>query len=86
MKLIYSEKAGKELEEMDKSISDKFRQHLEKLLNMPPRRHLKFGVPYNVEDITKQARMVYELDGDVFYVMRCFKNHKEYKQWYSGFK
>lgn len=71
---------------MDKTLRERFRQHIEKLLNMPPRRHMKFGLPYNVEDVAKQARMAYQIENDFLYVLRCFASHKEYERWYESFK
>jgi len=53
---------------------------------MPPRRHLRFGIPYHVEDVTKQARLVYDIRKDTLYVVHCFATHKEYEKWYKSFK
>lgn len=47
---------------------------------------MKFGVPYHVEDVTRQARLIYEFYGDTLYVIRCFGNHKDYEKWYMSFK
>jgi len=55
-------------------------------MQMPPRRHLRFGLPFNVEDVTKQARLVYEIEEDNFYVLHCFATHKEYEKWFNSYK
>ena len=52
---------------------------------MPPRRHMGFGVPYNVEDVTKQARLVYNENENTLSVIRCFATHKEYEKWYKTY-
>jgi len=86
MEVFFSENAEKELDGMDPQIRELFFKHVEKVRNMPPRRHMKFGLPFNVEDVTKQARMVYHIEEKKLYVLRCFKDHKEYERWYKSFK
>lgn len=88
MEVVFSPKAEKELEVMDRSIALMFIAHTEKLKKMPPRRHMRFGLPFNVESVTKQARMVYDIDhsGNTLTVMHCFQTHKEYERWYNSFK
>lgn len=86
MKIEFSEKAEKELEKMDNSMVKLFFKHAKKVAKMPPRRHMRFGLPFNVEEVTRQARMVYNIEGDTCYVLHCFKNHKEYERWYKSFK
>ncbi len=86
MRIFYREEAVRDLEESDREFRLYFKQHIEKLAKMPPRRHMKFGVPYHVEDVTRQARLVYEIDGNTLYVIRCFARHKDYERWYGSFK
>ena len=86
MKTEFSEKAEKELDEMDKSLRKLFIKHTEKISAMPPRRHMHFDLPFNVEEVTRQARMVYNIEEETCYILRCFKNHKEYERWYKSFK
>jgi len=86
MKVFFSEKAEAELDEMDKSQRKIFIKHAEKIAQIPPKRHLRFGLPFNVEEVTRQARMVYEIKKDACYILRCFKTHKEYERWYKSFK
>ncbi|MEK6843383.1 MAG: hypothetical protein AABY04_02755, partial [Candidatus Micrarchaeota archaeon] len=72
--------------EMDSQIRDLFISHAEKISQMPPRRHMRFGLPVNVENVTKQARLIYQMGENVLYIIRCFETHKEYERWYKSFK
>lgn len=85
MQIVFSEKAETELDEIDNPLKKLFLKHAQKISNMPPKRHLGFGVPCNVEDVTKQARMVYNFKGDTCFILHCFKTHKEYEKWYKQF-
>lgn len=86
MKIVFSETAEKEFDSADQDLRKLFLKHIEKIVSMPPRRHLRFGLPFNVEAVTKQARLVYNIEEDICYVLHCFKNHKEYERWYKSFK
>jgi len=86
MQILYLEEAIRDLEETDPELRLFFRQHIEKMAEMPPRRHLKFGIPYHVEDVTRQARLIYEIDGETPYIVRCFSSHKDYEKWYASYK
>ena len=83
---VFSPNAEVDLDAMDATLRKMFLQHAEKLSKMPPRRHLKFGLPHFVENVTKQARMVYDVEGETLFVLRCFPTHKEYEKWYLRFK
>ncbi|MEA3255542.1 MAG: hypothetical protein U9Q22_06875, partial [Candidatus Altiarchaeota archaeon] len=61
-------------------------KHLRKIQSMPPRRHMKYGIPHHIEEVTKQARVVYRTQSQDIYIIRCFKNHKEYERWYKSYK
>ncbi|MFH1393754.1 MAG: type II toxin-antitoxin system RelE/ParE family toxin [Candidatus Micrarchaeota archaeon] len=86
MQIIFSEKAEKELDSMDQQMRELFLKHIEKVMTLPPRRHMKFGMPFNVDEVTKQARMIYQFEGDDLYILHCFKKHKDYERWYKSFK
>lgn len=86
MNVSFSDQAQKDFDSFDKQLQGFFRSHIDKLCRMPPRRHLKFGLPWHVEDVTKQARLVYNEEGDLLKVVRCFSTHKEYEKWYSSFR
>lgn len=85
MEIIYSEKALKDLESLDKKLQSFFIKHIEKLEKMPPRRRMKYGIPQCVENVTRQARLVYEEGKDTLYIHHCFATHKEYEKWYRSF-
>ena len=86
MKIVFSEKAESELDGIDQGMRKLFMKHAEKIASMPPRRHMRFGLPFNVEEVTKQARIVYNKEGDTCYILHCFASHKEYEKWYKSFK
>ncbi|MFH0714367.1 MAG: hypothetical protein V1847_02100 [Candidatus Diapherotrites archaeon] len=86
MRIVFSEKAEEELDDAEQSLRRLFVKHAEKIASLPPKRHLKFGLPFNVEEVTRQARMVYNFENDDCYILHCFKNHKEYERWYKSFK
>jgi hypothetical protein len=86
MRVIFHEDALRDLRSFDKALRQHFARHIEKLSKMPPRRHMKFGLPYHVENITRQARLVYNERGECLYVIRCFGTHKEYERWYVSFE
>jgi mRNA-degrading endonuclease RelE of RelBE toxin-antitoxin system len=85
MNVEFSEDAEASLDRMDEQLRILFFNHVEKISNIPPRRHMKFGLPYNVEKVTKKARMVYQINDGILYVLRCFQTHKEYERWYKSF-
>ena len=84
MKTI-SKKAEKELDVMEKALRKLFIKHAEKISQMPPKRHLKFGMPFNVEEVTRQARLVYNIEQEKCYILHCFSTHKEYERWYKQY-
>jgi mRNA-degrading endonuclease RelE of RelBE toxin-antitoxin system len=86
MKILFSAKAEKELDDAEESLRKLFFEHAKRVASMPPRRHLRFGLPFNVEEVTKQARIVYSIENGACYILHCFKNHKEYERWYKSFK
>lgn len=86
MKIVYRSEAEVQLDKMDTGIRRLFFKHIEKVTQMPPKRHLRFGIPFNVEEVTHQARLVYEFENDTCYVIRCFSTHKEYERWYKSYK
>ena len=86
MKIVFSKKAEKELDDAEQNLRKLFIKHSEKISLMPPRRHLRFGLPFNVEEVTRQARIVYNTEEGVCFILHCFKTHKEYEKWYKSFK
>ena len=78
MELSFSDYAKKELENLPQDLKVVFLKHLEKIQAMPPRKHMKHGIPFHVENVTKQARIIYDVRGDqtYIYILHCFKSHK----------
>jgi mRNA-degrading endonuclease RelE of RelBE toxin-antitoxin system len=85
MEVRISEKAEKDLDGMDASARKLFIRHIEKISGMPPRRHRRFGLPFNVEEVG-QGRIVYSVEKDSVNILRCFTAHKEYEKWYLSFR
>lgn len=86
MAIIVSEKAEAQLDAMDNELRIKFIKHMDKIQVMPPRRHLQYGLPFNIEDVTRQARLVYSIQDKNITVVRCFATHKDYEKWFKSFK
>lgn len=85
MEVVYSEHATKALFKMSRVQQIEFLGHVEKMMEMPPRKHLRFGHPYNVEKVG-QGRIVYQIEDEVMFITRCFATHKEYEKWYKSLK
>ena len=84
MAVVFLEKGLRDFDALDNSVRILFKKHLQKLLAMPPRRHLGRGLPYFCENVTEQARLVYQMAGEDLLVLHCFATHKEYERWYRG--
>ena len=85
MKVKIQDKAEEDLDKVDNATYDLFNKHIDKITLIPPRRHLKFGMPFSVEEVG-QGRIVYNITKNVLYIIRCFASHKEYEKWYKSFK
>ncbi len=86
MDIQISQKAEDDLDSMDPNLRQIFLKHMEKLNEMPPRRHMRFGLPFFVQDVTRQSRLIYFIKGQVIFILRCFSSHKEYERWYLSFR
>jgi len=86
MKIVFSDRTLKELEVMDHGLRKLFVKHAEKVSLNPQKRHLRFGLLFNVEEVTKQARMVFQIEKETCLILHCFKHHKEYERWFKSFK
>ena len=73
------------MDKMDNAIYDLFNKHIDKIAQLPLRRHLKFGLPFNVEELG-QGRIIYQVNNETLYIIRCFTSHKDYEKWYKSFK
>jgi mRNA-degrading endonuclease RelE of RelBE toxin-antitoxin system len=85
MEIRLYEMAEKDLDATDNTTYSLFNKHIDKISRLPPRRHLKFGMPFNVEEIG-QGRIVYNIKDETLFIIRCFSTHKEYEKWYKSFK
>ncbi|MDD4653283.1 MAG: hypothetical protein PHQ34_13770 [Methanothrix sp.] len=86
MDIIFSASAKKEMENLELELKYLFVERLEKMQRGPPRKHMKYGIPCHVEKVTKQARIVYNIKGDLIYVLHCFADHKGYERWFKSYK
>ncbi len=87
MRLEIHDEAKEDLRSFDKQLQLFFMHHIEKLIEMPPRKkHMKYGIPFHKEDVTKQARLIYAIENEIFIIVRCFATHKEYEKWYKTYK
>ncbi|MEW6329807.1 MAG: hypothetical protein AB1468_06890 [Candidatus Micrarchaeota archaeon] len=86
MKVSFSEKARADFSRMDAGTRRVFYSHIEKLERVTPRKHLRFGIPFFVENVGSQGRIVLSFDESEIIVIRCFRIHKEYEKWYNAFR
>ena len=86
MEIIFSDSARREIEDLEQELQSLFIKHLEKMQRKSHRKHMKYGIPCHVEKVTKQARIVYDLKGDLIYVLHLFASLKEYERWYKSYK
>jgi len=86
MDLLISEHAEKELKNLPRDIQSLFLKHLEKMQERPPQKHMKHGILCHVETVTRQARIIYDINGDRVCILHCFATHKEYENWYLSYR
>jgi hypothetical protein len=86
MEIDWSDKAKMDIHSFERKLQGFFLAHLDKLSKMPPRRHLRHGLPFFVENVTSQARLAYLEDGNTIRIVRCFAAHKEYQRWYQSYR
>jgi mRNA-degrading endonuclease RelE of RelBE toxin-antitoxin system len=86
MDIVFSDSAKRELESLPQDLKPLFLSHLEKMMLKPPRKYLKHGIPCHAEKVTKQARIIYHIKGELIYILHCFESHKEYERWYKSYK
>jgi len=86
MQLVFSDSAKRELENLPQELIALFLKHLDKMQETTPRKHMKHGIPCHVEKVTKQARIIYNIEGGDIYILHCFGGHKEYERWFSSYK
>jgi mRNA-degrading endonuclease RelE of RelBE toxin-antitoxin system len=85
MNVKFTEHARKEFLKLDKQMQIRFKEAIIKITEFPDRKHLIFGLPYYVINVTKQARLIYEVQENTLFILHCFSTHKNYEKWYRGF-
>jgi len=86
MNIEYHETAQKELETITNPLNKQFGKHIEKISQKETNKHLSHGLPFFVEKITKQARLVYYIKEETIFILHCFATHKEYEKWFKSYK
>lgn len=86
MELVFSDAAKKELAQLPQDMKAIFLMNLEKIQSRPPRKHMKHGIVCHEENVTRQARIIYDIRKDRTYLLHCFTSHKEYEHWYNSYK
>ncbi|MEK6957541.1 MAG: hypothetical protein AABW99_00985 [archaeon] len=71
---------------MDSTLRVMFLKHAEKIASGSEQRHMRFGLPFYAEEVTRQARLVYNFEAGSLFIVRCFATHKEYEKWYKSYK
>lgn len=85
MNVVFQEEARKDLKKMDGYERQFFHDQVKKLAELPPRRHLKYGVPVHVDNVG-QGRIIYQIENETLYILRFFTDHKDYEKWYKSLK
>jgi mRNA-degrading endonuclease RelE of RelBE toxin-antitoxin system len=85
MNVVYQDEAREDLKKMDGHERQFFHYHVKKLAELPPRRHLKYGVPVHVDNVG-QGRIIYQIENETLYILRFFTDHKDYEKWYKSLK
>ena len=84
MEIVFTKMAKKEFLNLDKPIQIQFKKAIEKLIENPIRKHLKYGIPTYVIKVTKQARFIYDYANERIIILHCFSTHKDYEKWYRN--
>lgn len=86
MKIELTDLAKEEFKALDGSVRLLFVKHFRKLALTPKGRHLQHGINAYTEEVTKQARIIYNFDNDTLYILRCCAIHKEYEKAIEKYK
>ena len=84
--IFFSDILKKEFLKLDNSLQIQFKKAILKLKENPLRKHLKYGIPNHVINVSKQSRIIYEIESDDIIILHCFSNHKDYENWYKSYK
>ena len=80
MNIELSDSTKARFKELDGSLRPLFVKHFRKLAANPKGRHLQHGFKDYTEEVTKQARIIYNFDENTIYILRCCVTYKEYMQ------
>jgi mRNA-degrading endonuclease RelE of RelBE toxin-antitoxin system len=83
VKMILTKEAINDLVRMDRFLFNRFDKHFDKIAGNPAGKHMKHGLPFYKEEVG-QGRIVYKVENDTIFVLRCFASHKEYEKWYKS--
>ena len=86
MKIDFSEIAKKEFLDLDKPLQIKFKSAIEKIIDNPIKRHLKYGIPSHVINVGKQSRLIYNMVDDRIIILHCFAVHSDYEKWFKSYR
>lgn len=76
----FKDEARDQLKALDGSVRSHFWKHILKISRLPPRRHLKHGRPYFVDNVG-QGRITYGYEDGLLIINGCFATHKDYDKW-----
>ncbi len=82
-------KFNKDFSKQDRNTQLNIYQHIKKIKSMGfSKKHLKYGLPFFVEKISSSSRLLYSIirDKKMIYILRFFKNHKNYTRYLNKFK
>ena len=83
----FTDTFNKDFSKLTKEMQILFYKRIKKIsVNYILSKHLKYGIPYFSEKVTKSARFVYYMENNTLYCIRIFKTHKEYEKGYKSFK
>jgi mRNA-degrading endonuclease RelE of RelBE toxin-antitoxin system len=79
VKIIFSKEAISDLDRMDRHLFNRFDKHFDKIVDNPIGRHMKHGLSFQVDEVG-QGRIVYKVENNTIFVLRCFASHKDYEK------
>jgi mRNA-degrading endonuclease RelE of RelBE toxin-antitoxin system len=86
LEVIFSRKAQKDLDSIDLSIKKIIFALIEKNAPNPLGMHMRHGLPFFVENATRQARIIYNQEDKNLLILRCFQTRKQYEKGYKSFR
>jgi len=85
MKIEIMDEALRDLRKMDEPHLLSFQKIIDKIAHAPlGSRHMK-RLPFFSPRVG-QGRIVYQVEKDTVYIIRCFTTHDEYERWYRSIK